>query len=101
MRKTVKAGIDNLSKLDILKEGRLGVLTAPTGVDAKLRPTYEVLAEKYNVTALFAPEHGIRGDIQAGEHVENCVDEATGVMVYSAYAKTAAKATDFTSVMTK
>ncbi len=85
MRKTVKAGIDNISRLDVLKEGRLGVLTAPTGVDAKLRPTYEVLAEKYNVTALFAPEHGIRGDIQAGEHISTYIDSETGLTVYSLY----------------
>jgi uncharacterized protein YbbC (DUF1343 family) len=85
MIKAVKAGIDNLSKLDILKEGRLGVLTAPTGVNGNLRRTYEVLAEKYNVTSLFAPEHGIRGDIQAGEHVATYIDSETGLTVYSLY----------------
>ena len=85
MRKTVKAGIDNISKLDVLKKGRLGVLTAPTGVDANLRPTYEILAEKYNVTSLFAPEHGIRGDIQAGEHISTYIDSETGLTVYSLY----------------
>ncbi len=85
MIKAVKAGIDNYAKLDILKEGRLGVLTAPTGVNFELRPTYEILAEKYNVSALFAPEHGIRGDIQAGEHISTYVDSETGLTVYSLY----------------
>ncbi len=81
----VKAGIDNIGLTSVLSEGRLGVLTSPTGVDSTLRPTYEILAEKYNVTALFAPEHGIRGDIQAGEHVSTYVDSETGLTVYSLY----------------
>ncbi len=81
----VKAGIDNALKLGVLKEGRLGVLTGPTGVDASLRPTYEVLAEKYNVTSLFAPEHGIRGDIQAGQKIDTYIDSETGLKVYSLY----------------
>ena len=85
MIKAVKAGIDNISGLHILKEGRLGILTTPTGVTGQLRPTYEVLAEKYNVTSLFAPEHGIRGDIQAGEHISTYVDSETGLTVYSLY----------------
>ncbi len=85
MYKAVKAGIDNISALSVLKEGRLGVLTAPTGVNGDLKPTYEVLAEKFNVTSLFAPEHGIRGDIQAGEHVSTYIDSETGLTVYSLY----------------
>ena len=57
----VLCGIDFISKYDsVLKNARIGIVTAPTGVDRNMRPTYEILASKYNVTALFAPEHGIR-----------------------------------------
>ena len=75
----VLCGIDMIGSYDaIFKNARLGVVTAPTGVDRFMRPTYEVLAEKYTVTALFAPEHGIRGDAQAGDHISTYVDDETG-----------------------
>ena len=38
--------------------------------------------------ALFGPEHGVRGDVHAGDTVGNSVDAATGVKVYSLYGKT-------------
>lgn len=82
----VLCGIDMISKFDgMLKDARIGIVTAPTGVDRYMRPTYEILAEKYTVTALFAPEHGIRGDAQAGAHISTYVDPETGLTVYSLY----------------
>lgn len=82
----VLCGIDFISKYDsVLKDARIGIVTAPTGVDRKMRPTYEILASKYKVTALFAPEHGIRGDAQAGDHISTYVDEETGLTVYSLF----------------
>lgn len=82
----VLCGIDFISKYDsVLKNARIGIVTAPTGVDRNMRPTYEILASKYNVTALFAPEHGIRGDAQAGDHISTYVDEETGLTVYSLF----------------
>ena len=51
----ILCGIDMIESYDaIFRNARLGVVTAPTGVDRFMRPTYEVLAEKYTVTALFA-----------------------------------------------
>lgn len=82
----VLCGIDLIGSYNnILKDARIGIVTAPTGVDKDMRPTYEILAEKYNVTALFAPEHGIRGDAQAGDHISTYVDEETGLTVYSLF----------------
>ena len=84
----VKTGIDNLHLVaDVLKGKRLGLMTNPTGVDVNLRSTIDILHENYNLTAMFACEHGVRGDIQAGLHIESMVDPMTGVMVYSAYGK--------------
>lgn len=40
-----------------------------------------------NVVALFSPEHGIRGDLQAGQKFDSRIDEKTGLMVYSLYGK--------------
>lgn len=45
-------------------------------------------AKDVELTALFSPEHGIRGDADAGAHIGDTVDEETGVPIYSLYGKT-------------
>jgi len=88
MKAHVLSGIDRIDTVAHLLEGkRVGLMTNPTGIDHNFNSSIDVIAKRFNLTALYAVEHGIRGDIQAGEHVENCVDEATGVVVYSAYGK--------------
>ncbi len=69
---------------------RVGLITNPTGVDNSLKSTIDILAEAHNVrlTALFAPEHGVRGDHVAGANVANDTDPKTGVPVYSLHGKT-------------
>ena len=44
--------------------------------------------EKVNLVALFAPEHGIRGDKQAGVYESSYTDKKTGLTVYSLYGST-------------
>jgi len=88
MKAHILSGIDRIDTVAHLLEGkRVGLMTNPTGIDRSFSSSIDVIAGRFNLTALFAVEHGIRGDIQAGEHVENCVDEASGVIVYSAYGK--------------
>ena len=61
---SVLCGIDQIGKFgSLLKGRRIGVATNPTGIDSLMRRSYLVIAERYNVTALYAPEHGIRGDV--------------------------------------
>ena len=88
----VKPGIEVLRDMDFapLKGQKVGLLTNPTGVDNKLKSTVDILAEAPGVelVALYAPEHGVRGNIYAGDTVGNAVDPATGVTVYSVYGKT-------------
>ena len=69
---------------------RVGLITNPPGVDNNLKSTVDILHEAANVelVALFGPEHGVRGDVHAGDNVDNTVDPATGVKVYSIYGKT-------------
>lgn len=77
-----------ISFFDLLLKGRtVGLLTNPTGVDTRLRSTIDLLHEHPEVRlgALFAPEHGIRGDLLAGEAVADTVEPKTGVKVYSIY----------------
>lgn len=69
----------------VLKGKRIGLMTNPTGVDCRLRSTIDIVNEQYQLTALFACEHGVRGDLQAGKHIETMPDPETGVTVYSCY----------------
>jgi uncharacterized protein YbbC (DUF1343 family) len=59
-------------------------------VSASLKSSVDILYEDPDIqlTALFGPEHGVRGDAQAGDEVGSYIDEKTGVPVYSLYGKT-------------
>lgn len=88
----VKLGNEMLVKQGFraLAGKRVGLITNPSGVNRQLESTIEVLrrAPQVNLVALFGPEHGIYGDIPAGDKVTNRTDERTGLPVYSLYDKT-------------
>lgn len=88
----VMTGIEVLrdANFELLKGKRVGLITNPTGVDRNLKSTVDILFEASDVqlVALYGPEHGVRGDIPAGEKVENQVDAKTGLKVHSLYGKT-------------
>ncbi len=69
---------------------RVGLVTNPSGVDRQLRSTIDILFEapQVNLVALYGPEHGVRGDAYAGDHVESTKDPKTGLPVYSLYGPT-------------
>lgn len=94
----VKTGIEILRErnFDLLKGKRVGLVTNPTGVDRKLKSTIDILfeAEGVNLTALYGPEHGVRGNYTAGEHVDFYIDETTKLPVYSLYGKTRKPSTE-------
>ena len=46
-----------------------------------------LLAQKINVTKIFAPEHGFRGKADAGTHVKSGFDAQTGLPIVSLYGK--------------
>ena len=87
-----KPGIETLrdSSFKQLQGKRVGLITNPTGVDRNLRSTIDILHEAPGVelVALYGPEHGVRGDVHAGDKVESSIDPATGVKVYSLYGAT-------------
>lgn len=88
----VKTGIEVLRdrNFDILKGKRIGLVTNPTGVDRNLKSTLDILfeAKEVNLTALYGPEHGVRGNYSAGDLVDFYIDDATKLPVYSLYGKT-------------
>jgi len=66
---------------------RIGIITNPTGVDRHGRHIADLFhhARGVELVALFGPEHGIRGQAEAGQKVGTSVDSATGLPVYSLY----------------
>ena len=88
----IKTGLEVLkeSNFKILEGKRVGLITNPTGFDNNLKSTIDVLHEAPNVqlVALFGPEHGVRGDVHAGDKIDNMTDPKTGLPVYSLYGKT-------------
>jgi len=87
-----RLGVDVLLKdrLDLIKGKRVGLITNPTGVDQELTSIVDLLYKNTNVqlTALYGPEHGVRGSAPAGSYVESYIDEKTGIPVYSLYGAT-------------
>jgi uncharacterized protein YbbC (DUF1343 family) len=81
----IEAQISTL--LQALKGKRVGMLSNPSSVDSEFRLLADRLHANPDVTLVcfFAPEHGLRGDRQAGEKIQDYVDEATGLPVYSLY----------------
>ena len=87
----VKSGIDVLTdrNYDMLSGKKVGLITNPTGVNAKLVSTIDLLHEAKHVDlkVLFGPEHGVRGDYSAGVKVSSKTDPITGLPVHSLYGK--------------
>ncbi len=88
----VKTGIEVLKETNFkaLEGKRAGLITNPTGVDNNLKSTIDILHEARHVqlVALYGPEHGVRGDVHAGDKIEDFKDPNTGVPVFSLYGAT-------------
>ncbi|HAM34866.1 MAG TPA: DUF1343 domain-containing protein [Elusimicrobia bacterium] len=86
------AGVDVLERSNFaaLQGKRVGIITNQTGVDWSGRSTVDVLhaSKKLTLVAIFSPEHGFRGNLADGVVVDNSVDPATGLPIYSLYGKT-------------
>jgi uncharacterized protein YbbC (DUF1343 family) len=82
-------GVDVLfeKRLDLIRGKRVGLITNPTGVDRNLVSTVERFraASGVHLSALYGPEHGVRGNAQAGECVAFYRDEHFKLPVFSLY----------------
>src|SRR5688572_4024364 len=71
----VQVGIDVLAarQFDVVRGKRVGLITNQTGRTGDGRATIDVLksAPGVKLIALFAPEHGVRGEAAAGAHVKS------------------------------
>ncbi|GAC1582702.1 MAG: DUF1343 domain-containing protein [Candidatus Velthaea sp.] len=68
----------------------IGIVTNLSGVTSSGENFVDAVRRNPDicVKALFAPEHGLRGDREAGKYVESYIDEKTGLPVYSLYGAT-------------
>lgn len=84
--KQVVLGIERVGEPEVKKllEGkRLGLFTNQTGVDSKLRSSVDILRTQYNLSAIFVPEHGLYGAVEAGKQFAS--SEHEGIPVLSLY----------------
>ncbi len=90
---TVQTGAELLvsDALDLIRGRNLGIITNHTSVirnrDGGFQHIIDVLygSPGISIKALFSPEHGIRGDIPPGQHIEHGTDPKTGLPIYSLY----------------
>ena len=79
-------GIDRIQDFDSLFKGKkLGVITSLSGLSKDFIPSWRILAERYTVRALFAPEHGLYGCEDAGAVWEEEKNSVSGIPLYSLY----------------
>ncbi|CAN5354568.1 DUF1343 domain-containing protein [soil metagenome] len=74
--------------LDELEGQRVGLVMNPTAVVKDVHMLDTLMAQNVEVAALFAPEHGFRGEAGAGEKIEDGFDQQTGLPVFSLYGDT-------------
>ncbi len=91
-RPPVKLGVEVLFEkhADLIRGKHVGLITNPTGVDSHLDSIIDRFRAEPGVTlvALYGPEHGVRGNAQAGEYVSFYYDEHLKLPVFSLYGQT-------------
>jgi uncharacterized protein YbbC (DUF1343 family) len=88
--KVVKTGLDNIEEYTPLLSGkRVGIITNHTAYNSGNQHIIDVFFHKLKVpvTALFGPEHGIRGDEAAGTTIASIQDTSQAIPIYSLYGK--------------
>jgi uncharacterized protein YbbC (DUF1343 family) len=90
--RAVRPGVEVLlsDSLHLVAGRRVGLITNRTGIDRERRSTIDLLADHpaLDLVALYAPEHGIRGDRGEGVAIEADVDARTGLPIHSLYGLT-------------
>lgn len=84
----IHPGADQMEEyLPLLKGKRVGVFANPTSRVEGAHLVDTLMKSGVRVVVIFGPEHGFRGDADAGEKVGNYIDKETGIPVVSLYGK--------------
>ncbi|MDP4536319.1 DUF1343 domain-containing protein [Alkalimonas collagenimarina] len=79
-------GVDQTERfLPLLAGKRVGLVVNQTSMHQQQHLVDYLISQQVTVQRIFAPEHGFRGDHDAGAHVKAGIDTATGVEIYSIY----------------
>jgi uncharacterized protein YbbC (DUF1343 family) len=70
-----------------LKGKKIALLVNQTSTISKTHLVDSLLKFKIEIVKIFAPEHGFRGNADAGEHVKSTIDKKTGLPIVSLYGK--------------
>ncbi|HEX8775052.1 MAG TPA: exo-beta-N-acetylmuramidase NamZ domain-containing protein [Pyrinomonadaceae bacterium] len=86
-------GLEKLleERMELLRGARVGLICNQASVDHSLRHAADILGERgeFQLTTLFGPQHGIRGDVQDNMvETDHMLDKATGKPIYSLYSET-------------
>lgn len=73
--------------LPLLKNKKVGLIVNNTSLAEGAHLVDYLLEKEVEIRKIFAPEHGFRGDVSAGGKVEDGIDTATGLPVFSLYGK--------------
>jgi uncharacterized protein YbbC (DUF1343 family) len=92
-RQPIKLGIERLlpDRIDLLRGARVGLVCNQASVDHNFHHAADLFHENsaVNLTALFGPQHGIRGDVQDNMiETSHATDRKTGMPIYSLYSET-------------
>lgn len=89
----VRPGLEVLlsDSVHLVRGRRVGLVTNQTGVDHQGGSGIDLLlAAGVRLTALYSPEHGIRGTADPGAAVASSTDPKTGLPIYSLYGRNSA-----------
>src|SRR4051794_29202199 len=92
-RSKTRLGVESLldEKIDLIRGQRVGLVCNQASVLPDLSHLADVFSERdeFELTTLFGPQHGIRGDVQDNMiETPHGVDQRTGKPIYSLYSET-------------
>ena len=73
--------------LDSIKNKRVALVVNQSSLVKKQHLLDYLIEKQINVVKVFAPEHGFRGNVDRGKHINNDIDQETGVSIISMYGK--------------
>lgn len=84
--KPIVTGAERIQEwLHMVKDKKVGILANHTALVANQHLVDTLQKSGVNVTCIFVPEHGFRGNADAGEHIRDGVDPSTGIPIISLY----------------
>ena len=85
----LQVGLDVIqADISYLKAKKIGVISNQTSIDSKGNSIVEImLSHEIDLIRIFAPEHGFRGEADAGASIDNTIDTKTGLPIFSLYGK--------------